>query len=46
MIWIVVLAVVVAWALVKVVAFVSDSLHWSDLWETLTLGSFPRLYTV
>ncbi len=43
---IVLLAVVVAWALTKIVTFVSGELNWGDLWQTLILGLFTLLRVV
>ena len=39
----VLLAVVVAWAVTKIVTFVSGELNWGDLWQTLILGLFTLL---
>jgi NitT/TauT family transport system permease protein len=44
--WLIVLAVVLAWAVTKVVTFVSAELTWSDLQQTLILGSFTLLRVV
>jgi NitT/TauT family transport system permease protein len=42
-IWLLVLALVLAWAVAKVVSFVSAELHWSDLRQTLILGVFTLI---
>src|SRR5271166_1492333 len=39
----VLLAVVVAWAVTKIVTFVSGELNWGDLWQTLILALFTLL---
>jgi NitT/TauT family transport system permease protein len=39
-IWLVTLAVVVGWALTKIVAFASAELHWSDVRQAVILGLF------
>ena len=39
----VLLAVVVAWAVTKIVTYVSGELNWGDLWQTLILGLFTLL---
>src|SRR5271169_6848447 len=39
----VLLAGVVAWAVTKIVTFVSGELNWGDLWQTLILGLFTLL---
>src|SRR5215469_5057498 len=44
--WLVVMAVIVAWALTKIVTFVSGELHWADLWQALILGLFTLLRVV
>jgi NitT/TauT family transport system permease protein len=36
----------VAWALTKIVTFVSGELNWGDLWQTLILGLFTLLRVV
>jgi NitT/TauT family transport system permease protein len=38
--WLVLLAIVLTWSVVKVVGFVSSELQWSDLRQTLVLGLF------
>jgi NitT/TauT family transport system permease protein len=39
-VWLVLLALVLVWALTRIVTFVSSELQWADLWQTLMLGSF------
>jgi len=36
--WFVVLVAVLAWAVIRIVGFISTDLHWRDLWQALGLG--------
>jgi NitT/TauT family transport system permease protein len=45
-IWLLILGAVLAWALTKVVTFVSANLSWSDLLQTLILGLFTLVRVV
>lgn len=45
-IWLLILAVVLVWALTRIVTFVSGELQFSDLWQVLMLGSFTLIRVI
>jgi NitT/TauT family transport system permease protein len=45
-IWLLVFAVVLVWAVTRIVAFVSGEVRFSDLWQVLMLGSFTLIRVV
>jgi NitT/TauT family transport system permease protein len=45
-VWMLVLAAILAWAVLRIVTFVSGELQWGELLQTLILGSFTLLRVV
>jgi NitT/TauT family transport system permease protein len=45
-IWLLILAVVLVWAVTRIVTFVSGELQFSDLWQVLMLGSFTLIRVI
>jgi NitT/TauT family transport system permease protein len=45
-VWLVILALVLAWAVTRIATFVSGELRWQELWQTLMLGSFTLVRVV
>ena len=45
-VWLLILAVVLVWALTRIVTFVSGELQFSDLWQVLMLGSFTLIRVI
>jgi NitT/TauT family transport system permease protein len=45
-IWLLILAVVLVWAVTRIVTFVSGELQFGDLWQVLMLGSFTLIRVV